>query len=264
MRFVFTQIVVIVLLLNAHIGVAQPIDEACQRALSDRARSCEGNIIELAQCREQLTNQTELKGRYKRCITESARNRQESQEQSTKYTECQRNYGLKIDELEQLNNGLTACLARVCTVESQSIRERIAINYTPDTKVTVRQWRVCVNAGVCPEFPIRGKNDDAPVTSVTWVDARIFAGWLSGQSGRLYRLPDASELKNLPPQPGQEWTATCKDTPSGDKNAAPYYTCEARVHNVRYQDGQTKTLLFHDFDLGFRLILVSSVGSNKR
>jgi formylglycine-generating enzyme required for sulfatase activity/class 3 adenylate cyclase len=57
--------------------------------------------------------------------------------------------------------------------------------------VSVREWNECATAKACA-FVATGK-DDAPVTNVSWADARRFVAWLSGATHRAYRLPSEAE-----------------------------------------------------------------------
>jgi formylglycine-generating enzyme required for sulfatase activity len=57
--------------------------------------------------------------------------------------------------------------------------------------VTVREWNACAEAKACP-FVAKGK-DDAPVTDVSWNDAKQYVGWLAGVTRKPYRLPSAAE-----------------------------------------------------------------------
>jgi formylglycine-generating enzyme required for sulfatase activity len=57
--------------------------------------------------------------------------------------------------------------------------------------VSIRQWNECAAAKACA-FTATGK-DDAPVTNVSWSDAKQFAGWLSGATHKPYRLPTEAE-----------------------------------------------------------------------
>jgi len=57
--------------------------------------------------------------------------------------------------------------------------------------VTVREWNECAAAKACG-FVAAG-NDDAPVTNVSWTDARQYIAWLSQATGRAYRLPSEAE-----------------------------------------------------------------------
>jgi formylglycine-generating enzyme required for sulfatase activity/class 3 adenylate cyclase len=57
--------------------------------------------------------------------------------------------------------------------------------------VSVREWNDCATAKVCA-FMATGK-DDAPITNVSWSDAKQFIVWLVSATGKLYRLPSEAE-----------------------------------------------------------------------
>jgi formylglycine-generating enzyme required for sulfatase activity len=57
--------------------------------------------------------------------------------------------------------------------------------------ISVREWNECAAAKACA-FVATGK-DDAPVTNVSWSDARQFVGWLAGATRKPYRLPTEAE-----------------------------------------------------------------------
>ena len=57
--------------------------------------------------------------------------------------------------------------------------------------ITNREWRQCVAERACNYVPI-GK-DDAPVTNISWDDAKQFVGWLSMISNKNFRLPTEAE-----------------------------------------------------------------------
>ncbi|MCG2645597.1 MULTISPECIES: SUMF1/EgtB/PvdO family nonheme iron enzyme [Bradyrhizobium] len=57
--------------------------------------------------------------------------------------------------------------------------------------VTVREWNECAAAKGCA-FVATGK-DDAPVTNVSWSDAKAFVAWLAAATGKSYRLPSEAE-----------------------------------------------------------------------
>jgi formylglycine-generating enzyme required for sulfatase activity/class 3 adenylate cyclase len=57
--------------------------------------------------------------------------------------------------------------------------------------ITVREWNECAAAKACT-FTATGK-DDAPVTNVSWNDAKQFATWLAGVTQKPYRLPSEAE-----------------------------------------------------------------------
>jgi formylglycine-generating enzyme required for sulfatase activity len=57
--------------------------------------------------------------------------------------------------------------------------------------ISVREWNECAAAKACA-FVATGK-DDAPVTNVSWSDAKQFAAWLAGATRKAYRLPSEAE-----------------------------------------------------------------------
>jgi formylglycine-generating enzyme required for sulfatase activity/class 3 adenylate cyclase len=57
--------------------------------------------------------------------------------------------------------------------------------------VTVREWNECAAAKACA-FTASG-NDDAPITNVSWSDAKQFVAWLAGATRKAYRLPSEAE-----------------------------------------------------------------------
>jgi formylglycine-generating enzyme required for sulfatase activity/class 3 adenylate cyclase len=57
--------------------------------------------------------------------------------------------------------------------------------------ITVREWNECAVAKACA-FEATGK-DDAPVTNVSWSDAKQFTAWLAGATRKAYRLPSEAE-----------------------------------------------------------------------
>jgi formylglycine-generating enzyme required for sulfatase activity/class 3 adenylate cyclase len=57
--------------------------------------------------------------------------------------------------------------------------------------VSVREWNECAVAKACG-FVATGK-DDAPVTNVSWSDAKQFVAWLAGATRKAYRLPSEAE-----------------------------------------------------------------------
>jgi formylglycine-generating enzyme required for sulfatase activity/class 3 adenylate cyclase len=57
--------------------------------------------------------------------------------------------------------------------------------------VSVREWNECAAAKACA-FVATGK-DDAPVTNVSWADAKQYAAWLSSATHNAYRLPSEAE-----------------------------------------------------------------------
>jgi formylglycine-generating enzyme required for sulfatase activity len=66
--------------------------------------------------------------------------------------------------------------------------EPFAISRYP---ISVREWNECAAAKACG-FVADGK-DDAPVTNVSWSDAKRFVIWLAGAARKPYRLPSEAE-----------------------------------------------------------------------
>jgi formylglycine-generating enzyme required for sulfatase activity/class 3 adenylate cyclase len=57
--------------------------------------------------------------------------------------------------------------------------------------ISVRDWNECAAAKACA-FVAPGK-DDAPVTNVSWTDAKQFVAWLAGATRKPFRLPSEAE-----------------------------------------------------------------------
>jgi len=57
--------------------------------------------------------------------------------------------------------------------------------------ISVREWNECAAAKACA-FVAAG-NDDAPVTNVSWTDAKQYVAWLSDVTRKAYRLPTEAE-----------------------------------------------------------------------
>jgi formylglycine-generating enzyme required for sulfatase activity/class 3 adenylate cyclase len=57
--------------------------------------------------------------------------------------------------------------------------------------VSVREWNECAAAKACG-FVATGK-DDAPVTNVSWSDAKQFVAWLAAATRKAFRLPSEAE-----------------------------------------------------------------------
>jgi len=57
--------------------------------------------------------------------------------------------------------------------------------------ISVREWNECAAAKACP-FAATGR-DEAPVTNVSWSDAKQFVAWLAGVTHKSYRLPTEAE-----------------------------------------------------------------------
>lgn len=59
------------------------------------------------------------------------------------------------------------------------------------TPITVREWNSCAEAKAC-SFTATGR-DDAPITDISWNDAKQFVTWLSQETQKPYRLPSEAE-----------------------------------------------------------------------
>jgi formylglycine-generating enzyme required for sulfatase activity/class 3 adenylate cyclase len=57
--------------------------------------------------------------------------------------------------------------------------------------VSVREWNDCAAAKACGF--VAGGKDEAPVTNVSWTDARQYVAWLSSATHKAYRLPSEAE-----------------------------------------------------------------------
>jgi formylglycine-generating enzyme required for sulfatase activity len=62
------------------------------------------------------------------------------------------------------------------------------------TEVTFAEWDACVAAGACPKAPdVSWGRDNRPVINVSWDDAKQYTAWLSGITGKKYRLLTEAE-----------------------------------------------------------------------
>ena len=57
--------------------------------------------------------------------------------------------------------------------------------------VSVQEWNACATAKACG-FVSTGR-DEAPITNVSWSDARQYVAWLAETTGKPYRLPTEAE-----------------------------------------------------------------------
>ena len=57
--------------------------------------------------------------------------------------------------------------------------------------ITIREWNDCAAAKACG-FVATGR-DNAPITNVSWSDAKQFVTWLASATGKPYRLPSEAE-----------------------------------------------------------------------
>jgi formylglycine-generating enzyme required for sulfatase activity/class 3 adenylate cyclase len=94
--------------------------------------------------------------------------------------------------------------------------------------ISVREWNACAAAKTCA-FVASGK-DDAPVTNVSWSDAKQFVGWLANTTGKAYRLPSEAEWEYAARggtqtkywwgdqfQAGMANCKNCSDTPAAEQ-----------------------------------------------
>jgi formylglycine-generating enzyme required for sulfatase activity len=73
-----------------------------------------------------------------------------------------------------------------------SIAKPFAIGRAP---VTFEEYDACVAAGGCPYRPNDGGwgRGRQPAIHISWDDARSYLAWLSGKTGKAYRLPSEAE-----------------------------------------------------------------------
>jgi formylglycine-generating enzyme required for sulfatase activity/class 3 adenylate cyclase len=78
-------------------------------------------------------------------------------------------------------------------VPSEQPTRRVTIKPFSISKfpITNREWRQCYAARACDYVPVG--DDDAPVTNVSWNDAKQFVDWLSKVTQQDYRLPSEAE-----------------------------------------------------------------------
>lgn len=61
-------------------------------------------------------------------------------------------------------------------------------------EVTVAEYKACVDAGACPSVREDGFGGGSrPVTFVSWEEGQAYARWLSGKTGKTYRLLSEAE-----------------------------------------------------------------------
>jgi formylglycine-generating enzyme required for sulfatase activity len=94
--------------------------------------------------------------------------------------------------------------------------------------VSVQEWNACAAAKACG-FTASGK-DDAPVTNVSWSDAKQYVAWLAETTRKPYRLPSEAEWEYAARggtqtrywwgdqfQPGMVNCKNCSDIPASDQ-----------------------------------------------
>jgi formylglycine-generating enzyme required for sulfatase activity/class 3 adenylate cyclase len=57
--------------------------------------------------------------------------------------------------------------------------------------VSAREWNECASAKACGF--VASAKDDAPVTNISWTDAKQYVAWLAQATGKPYRLPTEAE-----------------------------------------------------------------------
>jgi len=57
--------------------------------------------------------------------------------------------------------------------------------------VSVREWNECASAKACGF--VASAKEDAPVTNISWTDAKQYVAWLAQVTGKPYRLPTEAE-----------------------------------------------------------------------
>jgi formylglycine-generating enzyme required for sulfatase activity len=61
-------------------------------------------------------------------------------------------------------------------------------------EVTVGEWQACVDAGACASMPgMQNVTASSPVHNVNWNEVQDYLEWLSGETGKTYRLPTEAE-----------------------------------------------------------------------
>ena len=86
-------------------------------------------------------------------------------------------------------------------------------------KVSFRDWKHCVLAGLCQSLGATGTSSLDPVVSVSWVDVQQYLAWLTLDTGAEYRLLSEAEWEYIAKRPvtdslafrtdGLEWTSDC-------------------------------------------------------
>ena len=97
-----------------------------------------------------------------------------------------------------------------------TIAHRIAVGRD---KVSVRDWKHCVLAGLCKEVGAARAASPEPVVLVSWVDVQQYLAWLALETGTEYRLLSEAEWEYIAGSAeaaassvrgeGLEWTSDC-------------------------------------------------------
>jgi formylglycine-generating enzyme required for sulfatase activity/class 3 adenylate cyclase len=99
--------------------------------------------------------------------------------------------GIREPEMTQLHGGTFAMGSNEDASEKPVHHVTIKPFAISKFPITVREWNECAAANACT-FTAPGK-DDAPVTNVSWSDAKQFVGWLAAATQKPYRLPSEAE-----------------------------------------------------------------------
>ncbi len=112
--------------------------------------------------------------------------------------------------------------------------------------ITVREWNECAVAKACGF--LAGGKDDAPVTNISWSDAKTFAGWLATATSKPYRLPSEAEWEYAARGGTQSkywWGDQLQQGMANCKNCADVATAEQPL-----KVGSFKSNPFDLFDMG--------------
>ena len=84
-------------------------------------------------------------------------------------------------------------------------------------EVSIGEWRKCLADGKCRDLGKKqeANDDNVPVYNVTWDDAVAYADWLSGMTGKHYRLPTEAEWEYAA-RAGTAFLYSGSDEPSPD------------------------------------------------
>ena len=104
---------------------------------------------------------------------------------------AQRASAIQEPEMTPLRGGLFAMGSNEDISEKPVHRVTIKAFAISKYPITVREWNECAAAKACT-FAATGK-DDAPITNVSWSDAKQFVAWLAGVTQKPYRLPSEAE-----------------------------------------------------------------------
>lgn len=71
-----------------------------------------------------------------------------------------------------------------------TIREAFAVGVD---EVKFEEWKACVTESACPDSGNKREEAGNSVSGVSWEDAQAYVRWLSGETGREYRLLSEAE-----------------------------------------------------------------------